>query len=134
MERKQFITTIMTAAGLMPLVITQIGCTSATEPPATTTVTTSDSYLFTSSVDSNHAHTVEITFFDLSQPPEGGRSLTTSSTGHTHSVTLSTSDFAALEAGQTVIRNTSNNSGHLHTFTFVIPPETDSSTNDDTGY
>ncbi|MCH7575840.1 MAG: hypothetical protein IIA59_12055 [Candidatus Marinimicrobia bacterium] len=133
MERKKFITTIMTAAGLMPLVITQIGCTSATDPTPAAALTTSDSYLFTSSIDSNHSHTVEITFADLSQPPEGGRSLTTSSTGHTHSVTLSTSDFAALEAGQTVIRNTSNNSGHRHTFSFVIP-ETDSSNSDSPNY
>ena len=133
MERKKFITTIMTAVGLMPLVITQIGCTTATDPAATPTLTTSDGYLFTSSVDSNHSHTVEVAFADLIQPPDGGRSLTTSSTEHTHSVTLSTSDFAALEAGQTVIRGTSNNSGHLHTFTFVIP-ETDSSNSDGTNY
>ena len=117
MERKKFITTIMTAAGLMPLVITQISCTTSTEPSKTT----SDGHLFTSSVDGGHSHTVEIKFADLEQPPDGGRTLTTSSTGHSHSVTLSSSDFVALEAGETVVRSTSTDGGHLHTFSFVIP-------------
>ncbi len=117
MQRKEFIVTIMTAAGLMPLVITQIGCSTSTEPRPTTT---SNGYLFTSSVNSGHSHTVEIKITDLSQPPEGGRTLSTSSTGHTHSVTLSQSDFVALEASETLVRSTTSNSGHLHTFTFTI--------------
>ena len=115
MERKEFIITIMTATGLMPLIITQIGCSTSTEP-----TTSADGYVFTSSVNSGHSHTVEITFTDLEQPPEGGRSLSTSSTGHLHSVTLSQSDFVALDAGETVVRNTTTNSGHLHTFTFTV--------------
>ena len=115
MERREFIVTITTAVGLMPLVITQIGCSDST-----VTSTTSEGYVFTSSVNSSHSHTVEIKFADLNQPPEGGRSLTTSSRGHVHSVTLSQDDFTALEAGETLVRNTSSSSGHLHTFTFTI--------------
>ena len=129
MERKTFITTIMTAAGLMPLVITQIGCSTSTEP-----TTTAEGLLFTSSVNNGHSHTVEIKFADVDDPPEGGRTLSTSSTGHLHSVTLSQSDFVALEAGQTVVRNTSTNSGHLHTFSFEIGSNAQVTTDDGNDY
>ncbi len=115
MERKEFIITVVTAAGLMPLAVAQIGCATATGPSAE-----ADAYLYTSSIDGGHSHTVEVKFADLDTPPEGGRTLATSSSGHGHSVTLSFANFLALEAGETVIRETTSSGGHLHTFSFSV--------------
>jgi hypothetical protein len=78
---------------------------------------------FTSSLDDGHTHTVDLAKADVSTPPDGGRTETTSlDQAHTHTVVLTDSDFAAINAGSSVTKTTSEDEtpGHVHTHQFVF--------------
>ncbi len=83
----------------------------------------SNSLHFISSNDLNHTHSVDLSQADVSTPPAGGRSETTSfDDSHTHTVTLTEADFQAINAGQSVTKTTSEDEtpGFVHTHTFVF--------------
>ena len=80
---------------------------------------------FTSSADpaDGHTHTVDLANADISAPPAGGRTLTTSlDLAHTHTVTLTEADFQSIDAGNTVTKTTSEDEtpGHVHTHQFAF--------------
>ena len=87
--------------------------------------TSSNSLQFTSSpgdID-NHIHTVDLAKADISAPPAGGRTETTSlNANHTHTVTLTEADFASIDAGNVVTKTTSEDEtpGHVHTHQFAF--------------
>src|SRR5215813_13044843 len=67
--------------------------------------TNSNSLRFTSTADpaDGHTHTVDLSKADISTPPVGGRTLTTSlDLAHTHTVTLTEADFQSIDAGNSV--------------------------------
>ena len=85
----------------------------------------SSSLHFTSSADpaDGHTHTVDLADADITNPPAGGRVLTTSLVlAHTHTVTLTEADFASIDAGNTVTITTSEDEtpGHVHTHQFAF--------------
>jgi hypothetical protein len=90
----------------------------------------------TSTQVSEHTHTVCVPDADLSNPPSGGATYTTSSSpdplatgapddgAHTHTVTLTQAELSSIEAGQSVSVMTSNNFAHMHGFAIVRGPST----------
>ena len=73
-----------------------------------------------SSVNSNHLHTVCIDAADLTDPPTDGATYTTSlDDGHTHELVLSATQLADIERGTTVIATTTSDQMHTHQFTLV---------------
>ena len=83
----------------------------------------SNTIRFTSSNDLNHTHTVDLAKADISAPPVGGRTQTTSlDQAHTHTVTLTEADFASIDAGNTVTITTSEDEtpGFVHTHQFAF--------------
>lgn len=72
------------------------------------------------SLDSGHRHSVCVPPADLESPPSaGGTYETTTDEGHLHTVSLSAEQLAALQAGQTVVLQTSLDDGHTHSVTFA---------------
>jgi hypothetical protein len=85
----------------------------------------SNSIRFTSSADpaDGHTHTVDLSKADISNPPAGEKTLTTSlDLAHTHTVTLTEADFQSIDAGNTVNKTTSEDEtpGHVHTHQFAF--------------
>ena len=122
MERKQFLIHVTGAMGLMPLLVTQIGCDNpyGTSKDSSTSNGSTNSFTVTSSNNAGHTHNITILRDDVDTPPGSGKTIT--STGsHTHTIMLSKSDFESLASGQTVIKTTSNSGGHTHTFSIKVP-------------
>jgi len=121
MKRRQFLITITTSLGALPLLITEIAC----ERPDDTTGTSTSSFTVESSTDGGHQHTVTIEYRDVENSPSGGKTISTSSTdgmyGHSHNLILTQSDFQALKDGQVITKTTSTDSSHSHTFTIEVP-------------
>ncbi len=77
------------------------------------------SLTFVSSNDLGHTHTVSLQMTDLTAPPAAGTTKTTSSElAHTHQVTLTSADLDSINQGNTVVKTTTNDDGHTHTFSF----------------
>lgn len=70
----------------------------------------------TSSVAQGHTHTLCVPRTDLTSPPAGGMTYTTSGPDPTHTVTLTQAQLEAIESGQTVQVTTSVANGHTHDF------------------
>jgi len=70
----------------------------------------------TSSVALGHSHTVCVPAADLSAPPQGGGTFTTSGPDPTHTITLSAAQLSAMAQGQSVSVTTSNDGAHTHDF------------------
>ena len=124
MERKQFLIHVTGAMGLMPLLVTQIGCDNpyGANEDSSSSDNGTESFSVTSSKDSGHTHNITILLADVDTPPESGKSLTSTSSGsHTHTVTLSKSDFESLASGQEITKTSSNSNGHTHTFSIKVP-------------
>lgn len=111
------------------LLVPIIGC--STSPAPTTTPVGSGSGPscagtdILSTVDEAHTHTLCVLTSDLTRPPSGGVTYTTSNDGgHTHMVVLAQSDLIAINAGQTVTVASTNDvdpvSGTTHTHHFTI--------------
>ncbi|MCH7521132.1 MAG: hypothetical protein IIB42_05460 [Candidatus Marinimicrobia bacterium] len=122
MERKQFLIHVTGAMGLMPLLVTQIGCDDpyGTSKDSSTSNGSTNSFTVTSSNNSGHTHNITILLADVATPPGSGKTIT--STGsHTHTIMLSKSDFESLASGQTVLKTSSNSGGHTHSFSIKVP-------------
>ena len=119
---------ILTRGTTLLLLVPVLGCSmssSATTPGPGSGVSCAGTNVF-SSVDAAHTHTVCVLDSDLTNPPVGGVTYTTSSNGeHTHMVTLAQADLTAIHAGQTVmVTSTSdvdpiNGTAHTHTFSIT---------------
>ena len=123
MERKQFLIYVTTATGLLPLLITQIGC--AYDAPGAEVEGdaegSSDGFKVVSSRDRFHRHEITILFDDVANPPAGGKTITSSGPIHTHDVVLGLDDFLALQGGEQVVKTSSHDAGHIHTFAIEVP-------------
>ena len=96
---------------LLPLGWTVAGCSSSSGP--------TNGLRFTSSTVQGHTHDFTIGMVDLTTPPASGiTGDTTAAVGHMHAVSLSQNDLSQIEGGQTVSKDTSTVSGHMHTFQF----------------
>ena len=135
MERKQFLIYATTATGMLPLLLTEIACDYYNDSGNGGTGTSNvASFSVTSTISGGHTHSVKILFADVNAPPAGGKSLTTSTTTHFHTLTLSQADFQALSNGQTLTRDTSTDSSHKHTFSITVPAGNTGSQDDDIVY
>jgi len=123
MERKQFLIYVTTATGLLPLVITQIGC--AYDAPGAEVgqegIGGSAGFKVVSSRDNFHRHEITILFADVAQPPAGGKTITSTGAMHTHDVVLGRADFQLLQDGEQVIKTSSFDARHTHTFAIRMP-------------
>lgn len=121
MERKQFLIHVTGAMGLMPLLVTQIGCDNpyGANEDSSSSDNGTESFSVTSSNGTGHTHKITILLADVTTPPEGGKTIT-SSGSHTHTVTLSKSDFESLASGQEITKTSSNSNGHTHTFSIKV--------------
>lgn len=82
-----------------------------------------NSLAFISSSDDGHTHSVHLLLTDISAPPVGGTTKTTSlEQSHTHTVSLTEADLDSIQAGNTVTKTTSEDAtpGHIHTHTFAF--------------
>lgn len=70
----------------------------------------------TSSIDSNHGHVLAVSGADVAAGAARTYDIM-GSAGHTHSVTLSASDFAALQSAGMVVVTSATGSGHMHAIT-----------------
>ena len=122
MERRSF---ILKAGALfsLPLIITEIGCDGYGDSDTTSPNTDDDKFFdpITSSIDSGHSHKVNISRSNVENPPTGDVTLTTICSGHTHKITLTQSDFESLMNGNTIIKTSTLDSGHTHTFSIKVP-------------
>ena len=122
MERKQFLIYVTTATGLLPLLITQIGC--AYDAPGAEADQDAgggtDGFKVVSSRDNFHRHEIMILFADVSQPPADGKTITSSGPIHTHDVVLTMADYQALQDGEQVIKTSTFDSRHSHTFAIQV--------------
>ena len=125
MERKQFLIYATTATGLLPLLITQMGCAydapGAGAGAGQGTGGRTDGFKVVSSRDSFHRHDIIILFADVSQPPESGKTITSSGPIHTHDVVLEIADFQALQDGERLVKTSTRDAGHSHTFAIQVP-------------
>lgn len=122
MERRSF----MVKAGALfslPLIITEIGCDTYGDDDTMAPINDDgSSFSITSTSDSGHSHTVTLSSNNVDDPPSGDVSLkTTVNSGHTHTITLMQSDYESLAAGKTIIKTSTNDSGHSHTFSIKVP-------------
>lgn len=70
-----------------------------------------------SSVSLGHTHDICVAGTDLTNPPSGGATYTTTNNdGHMHAVTLTAAQLSALSRGETVTTQTTNVAGHTHDY------------------
>jgi hypothetical protein len=75
----------------------------------------------TSTVNSNHSHTVCVLTTDLTSPPNAGVTYTTSNVGsHTHMVMLTAANLTAINTGQTVMVTSTSDGNPAHSHDFMI--------------
>ncbi len=123
MERKQFLIYASTATGLLPLLITQIGCAPGLSGQDTGPDMTPGGEGFTvrSSSDRFHRHDITILFADVETPAEGEKTYTSTGPLHTHDVVLTLVDFQALRDGREIVATSSFDAGHTHTWAIRVP-------------
>ena len=118
MERKRFLIYATTATGLLPLLITQIGC--AYDAPGADVGQDAEGrpegFKVVSSRDRFHQHEITILFADVAHPPASGKTITSSGPIHTHDLVLGMADFQVLQDGKQVVKTSTFDSGHSHTF------------------
>lgn len=122
MERKQFLVHVTTATGLQPLVIMQIGRAYNAPGPEVGPVMEGSpgGFKIVSSRDNFPRHDIMILFADVSQPPASGKTITSSGPIHTHDVVLDMADFQAIEDGKQVVKTSTIDSRHSHTFAIQV--------------
>jgi hypothetical protein len=71
----------------------------------------------TSTVASGHTHRVCVPQADLTNPPAGGATYTTSGPDPMHTITLTQAQLQSIQSGQSVTVTTSVANNHTHDFT-----------------
>lgn len=75
-----------------------------------------------SSLDFGHAHELCVPARDLTSPPAGGATYTTTTDdGHTHRVTLDAVQLGSVQRGDVIRVTTSSDAGHVHTYLLARP-------------
>ena len=110
---------LLTRGTTLLLLVPIVGCSSSSNSSSC------DGVESTSTVDSQHFHTLCVRTSDLTNPPAAGVVYTTSDESmHTHKVMLTQADLTAINGGQTVMKVSSNDpdpiNNMLHTHTFSI--------------
>lgn len=123
MKRREFLFRVGAVVIAIPATHALFGCggegDGGGDGSGTPSPTGGQDLVVTSSVVDGHSHTVTISAAELSNPPADGTTEDTSEAqGHTHRVTLSSADLTAVNNGQEVMRSTTLEDGHIHTFTF----------------
>jgi hypothetical protein len=109
MTRKEFLTWSVALAGTA-----LVGCSSDDSGAATGSGCNNP----TATIGSNHGHVMVVDKADVDAAADKTYDIKGQS-GHTHSVTLSASDFGKLKAGAAVQVVSSNGDGHTHTVSVV---------------
>ena len=116
LSRREF--TLQSALALLSTcIITIEGCGSSYNPTPAPTPTPSTGDL-TGSISANHGHVATITSAELT----AGNAISLNIQGtatHAHTVEISQADLQTLKNRQPVSRDSTNNSGHMHTVTFT---------------
>jgi hypothetical protein len=129
---------VVSTATVTLLVTRLIGCSTTDNGTATSTGTTvpaCDGVGATSGVALGHTHDICVAASDLTSPPAAGMTYTTTPSvlnglAHTHSISLTQAQLQAIQAGQSVMVETSSPStaaiaSHTHSFAIVrmaMPP------------
>jgi hypothetical protein len=113
--RRQFLEVATATLVLVPAVQAACGTGPMSTQP-TPTGASCDGVLTTSSVVLAHTHTLCVPSSDLSSPPAGGATYTTSPPQPTHTVTLTQAELQAIEGGMTVTVTSSVAGSHTHDF------------------
>jgi hypothetical protein len=119
MNRRDFIVKLP-ALFALPLIIQQIGCDNSTSPTSSDNGTEDTDFSVTSSVDGGHSHTIKILYDDIDNPPASDKTLTSSSTNHTHQITITATNYQTLKDGGTVTKTSTTDGGHSHTFSIKV--------------
>ncbi|HTM43643.1 MAG TPA: hypothetical protein VL137_01740 [Polyangiaceae bacterium] len=123
-ERRRFFTTAGQLLLVLPagcaLSFTMGGCSSDDECTGETAARSGNDFLYTSSCNNGHTHTVTITSTELTGPPSSGIIRSSSNTsGHAHTISLTQAELNNINAGQTLIKTSSVVGGHSHDFKFM---------------
>jgi hypothetical protein len=106
-------------------VLLQAGCSSSSGDDcadANKLVSTATAITVTS-VCNEHTHDFTIMMTDLATPPAAGVSGNTSAyvdDGHVHTMALTSTDLANIQAGMTVTKTSGSALGHTHDFNFRL--------------
>jgi hypothetical protein len=114
MNRREFVSEATIAFLLVP--IAACGSSGGTTPGSASDCSGVTS---TSSVAFGHTHTVCVLETDLTSPPGGGVTYTTSGPDPTHTIALSAPQLTMMNGGQSVTVSTSTNGGHNHQFVLI---------------
>ncbi|MFQ6605553.1 MAG: hypothetical protein ACE5D8_08385 [Fidelibacterota bacterium] len=123
MDRRTFLGKIP-GLTVLPLVIYSVGCEDTADSYAAgdTDSGTTDSFRIISSTDSGHYHSVAIQYAHITTVPSSNQTLTTSSANsHSHTLTLTPADYTALQNGETILKTSSTDGGHTHSFRIMVP-------------
>jgi hypothetical protein len=109
---------LLTRGTTLLLLIPVVGCSSSSDDTSGGSCAGVDS---TSTVNSNHSHTVCVLTTDLTSPPGAGVTYTTSNVGsHTHMVMLTAANLTAINTGQTVMVTSTSDGSPAHSHDFMI--------------
>lgn len=75
--------------------------------------------VYTSNTVDEHSHTFGLETSAIAMPTAAVSGATSSDSGHTHAVTISTEQLQSVGSGESVKVTTTSASGHTHVFTFV---------------
>jgi hypothetical protein len=122
MERRTFLAGLGVAF-VAPAFLTAIpGCSTSSTSSTPLDVVAVESSTSNSPGGTPHSHSLTIPLADLANPPVAGVTYSTGvADGHAHQVTVSGSDLADIQQGQTRTESTTVVSGHQHTFTIRRP-------------
>ncbi|XXF79472.1 hypothetical protein P2318_06885 [Myxococcaceae bacterium GXIMD 01537] len=120
MKRREFVRSVR-RAGVFALALAActglLGCADddVDETPDT-------EFIFTTSIEAGHQHTLRVPLSLAENPPSGEVTLRTSTeAGHNHSVRLTADDLNAIDDGFSVTKTTSVEDGHSHTLVMQRP-------------
>ena len=105
-------------AGCTITVAEGCGSSSSSMPPSPTPAPIGAPTDLTGSISANHGHTAVITGAEITAGSAIALDIQGSAT-HTHTVQISQADLTSLKNRQAVSRDSTNNSGHMHTVTFT---------------
>ncbi len=110
LSRRQFVSEATVALLLVPIVACSANSAMSSGASGCTGLSP------TSSVALGHTHTVCVLQADLTNPPSGGVTYTTSGPDPTHTIALTAAQLSAINGGQSVTVTTSTSAGHTHQF------------------
>jgi len=105
-------------AGCTITVAEGCGSSYSSMPPSPTPAPIGAPTDVTGSISANHGHTAVITGAQITAGNAIALDIQGSAT-HTHTVQISQADLTSLKNRQAVSRDSTNNSGHMHTVTFT---------------